>query len=237
MKLVGLAGAFFALLFSVAVAQVGLPFPGPGTPASSGGGTNHLAFDASTTVASTAGASESVTLTTTQTNDTVVLCIQNNATPVASITDTAGLTWTQIGTRVSTISVFFAQAPSILSSDVITVNFTSGGAFDAVQAAAFSGANIATPLDSNGALPGSTSTSGVPLTLTTSNAFDLLFACYALNGGETAGSGWTFVPNAGSTGFDAFEYQIVNTTQSATPANLSSNTQIKAGIGAALVSR
>jgi hypothetical protein len=199
--------------------------------------TNHLAFDAATTVGSTGGTSTSVTLTTTQTNDLVVVCIQANSGVITSVSDTASLIWTQIGVRTGTTAVYYAKAPSILSSDVITVNYNSTVGFDAVQAAAFSGSNTSTPLDSNGALPGTTTTSGTPLTLTTSNAKDLLFACYALNGGETAGAGWTLVPNSGSTGFDAFEYQIVNSTQSATPANLSSNTQIKAGIGSAVVSR
>jgi|SRR5579859_5942984 len=218
-----------------AFAQVGgLGFPGPGPVVAAAA--NNLVFDASTTVGSTGGTSTTVTLTTTQTNDIVVLCIQENAAVVNSVSDTAGLTWTQIGTKTGTTYVYYAKAPSILSSDVITVTYNTTSAFDAVQAAAFSGANTTTPLDANGALPGTTTTA-TPLTMTTTSAKDLLFACYALNGGVTAGAGWTAVPSTGSTGFDFFEYQIVNSTQSGTAANTSNNTQIKAGIGSALVSR
>jgi hypothetical protein len=237
-KRFSLIAAFVALALVGAQAQ-GPILPGPGLTVASGGGTNNLAFDASSPVGSTGSTSTSVTLTTTQPNDIIIVCIQANAqNPIASnLTDTAGLTYTQIGSRAGTMSVFFAIAPSILTSDVITITYGDVSGFDSVQAAAFSGANTSTPFDSNGALPGTTTTSGTPLTLTTSNALDLLFACYSLNGGTSAGTGWTGVPGSGSTGFDAFEYQIVNSTQSGTPANLSNNSQIKNGFGHALVSR
>lgn len=234
MKRLGFVFALWVLLCGQVGAQLagGLIFPGPGTPASTG---NQITLDGSAAGTTGSSSTATVTLTTTKTNDFVVLCVQVNSTGVSTVADVAGLTWTQIGVQTGTLFCYRAFSTGVLSSDVITITFTSLGAFSSTVAFALNGTSGASALDVNGALPGTTTTS-TPLTLTTSNANDLLFAAYSLNTGSgTAGSGWTLVPGSGGN-FMMVEYQLVTATQSALSAAIGTGT-IKNGIGHAVRSQ
>lgn len=182
------------------------------------------------------GTTSTPSLTTTKTNDYIVLCIQVNGSGVSTITDTAGLTWTQVSLVSSggNSYVYRAFSSGILTSNVITITFTGSSAFFSTVTFALNGTLGASALDVNGTLPGTTTTS-TPLTLTTSNANDLLFASYALNTGTgtaDTGNGWTLVPGSGGN-FMAVEYKLVTATQSAFSAGLATGT-IKNGIGHAV---
>jgi hypothetical protein len=136
-------------------------------------------------------------LTTAQAGELIVLhcfnALYGTGTPpaVTSITDTAGLTWTKRSANATTTSnmeVWWAVAPAVLSSDVITVNWSVAGDDAAVTATAFQGVNTAAPWDTNAALPSwaATATGGTPSNagVSTTNPYDyLLFAC-ATNGGS-----------------------------------------------------
>lgn len=197
---------------------------------------NQITLDGSAVASTGSGpTSTTITLTTTKTNDFLVLCIQLNAVGVTSVADVAGLTWTQIGVQTGAMWCYRAFSTGILTSDIITVTFTGAGAFSSSVAFALNGSSGSSALDVNGALPGTTTTS-TPLTLTTSNANDLLFAAYSLNTGSgTAGSGWTLVPGSGGN-FMMIQYQLVTATQSALSAAIGTGT-IKNGIGHAVRSQ
>jgi len=135
------------------------------------------------------------------------------------------------------MNLFYAYSTGILTADTITVNFVGTSSFYSVVVFGINGVPSSSQLDSNGALPGTTNTASTPLTLTTSNANDFLFACYSQSSNTTvtAGSGWTAI--AAQANFQFCEYQIVTTTQSALAANLSSNTTIRNGMGDAVKSQ
>ena len=95
-------------------------------------GTSTLAIDGtgfSGSYASTTSAS--VSLTTANPNDVIILDIAYNGPAIASISDTAGLTWHEravAGSSGSQIYQYYAIAPNALAADSITVNF-AGTAF------------------------------------------------------------------------------------------------------------
>src|SRR3954468_12172713 len=74
---------------------------GVGAPAAVAGNQITLDGDAAGTTGSSSTAT--VTLTTTKTNDFIVLCVQVNSTGVSTVADVAGLTWTQIGAQTGTM--------------------------------------------------------------------------------------------------------------------------------------
>src|SRR6185312_9159301 len=98
MKRLGLAVAFYLSLAGSVFAQGGMG-PGPGTVHSTGGGGGSCCtLDGHATNTMTGGSSGTVTLTTTSTNDIIVLGVmcENNGGAVQHVTgvsDTAGLTW------------------------------------------------------------------------------------------------------------------------------------------------
>jgi hypothetical protein len=175
---------------------------------------------------STPTTSASVTLTTTQANDVIILDIVQNGTSVSSVTDAAGLIWHQravTGTGVQTIYEYYAIAPSALSADAITVNFAGAASYADLNAFAVSGANTSSPFDSNVSVPATpASSTGV---VTTSNANDLIVAGYRFgaNAAPAAGSGWTAI-NAGGN-YYLSEYQIVSSTQAGLVATASTSDQ------------
>jgi hypothetical protein len=131
-----------------------------------------LSIDGSANTAATGGSGGTVKLSTTKTNDVIVLHVFNEKAAsgapatVSSITDSPyDLTW---NLRSATTSpsmlanfdktgtdseVWWAVATSTLTNDVITVHW--GGAFDCDAQVAFgvNGANTASPWDTNASLP------------------------------------------------------------------------------------
>ena len=199
------------------------------------------ALDGSATGSFTSAASGTVTLTTSLSNDVIVVMVEdedvNNAVvrTVSSVTAT-GLAFAHRSTGSINASpyteteVWWAAAASALSSKTITV--TLSGSIDDASIVAFgvSGANTATPWDANGALPatatGASSANPTVNGVSTSNANDMLlgFTGLSLPGSgtpatETAGAGYTLIQtqvNGGATGASeaAAEYKVVAATQS-----------------------
>ena len=90
-------------------------------------GTSTLAIDGTGFSGSYASAtSANVTLTTANPNDVIILDIAYNGPAIASISDTAGLTWHEravAGSSGSQIYQYYAIAPNALAADSITVDF------------------------------------------------------------------------------------------------------------------
>ena len=101
--------------------------------------------------------SANVTLTTANPNDVIILDIAYNGPAIASISDTAGLTWHEravAGSSGSQIYQYYAIAPNALSADSITVNFAGTAAYYAMDAFGIVGANTSSPFDTNASIPG-----------------------------------------------------------------------------------
>lgn len=157
-----------------------------------------------------ATASATVTLTTTQTNDIILVAVgfekPTVALSVSSITSTSGLTFTRRSTESSAANnvvteLWQAVSALALTSEVITVNLT--GALDAglIIAAAIHGVGVlSAPNDPDVSLPSvAQATSAAPtVTYSTSAADDLLIATYCSNNstGTTAPAGWTKLQGA-----------------------------------------
>ena len=174
-------------------------------------------------------ASCTVKLTTSGTNDVIVLYVYR-ATGSASytISDTAGLTWhtrSVAGSPPSALVVYYAIAPSALSSDSIKAQL-SATASETLNMMAFgvSGASTSSPFDPgvssecyakvNVAAGGSGSCS-----ITNSNANDLVFGLVfdAQGGGVTTGSGYTSMSGtfiSKQSGDSLAEYRLVSSTGS-----------------------
>jgi len=203
-----------------------------------------LALDGSATGHFSSTNSGTVSLTTTQPNDIIVVEVNDENVggfSVRTVSSVSGgsLTWNSHSDKQITSSpyidtaVYYAVASSALSSTTITVNL-SGNIDDAsIVAFGVSGANTASPWDpgpSGHSLPvyaSSTSSSTPTLsTLYTNNANDMLLGFNGIgyasgnSNTETAGSGYALIQtqrNTGGTGSSqaAAEYQIVSATQSA----------------------
>lgn len=178
-----------------------------------------------------AGTTVSVTLSTTSSNDKIVVSVLynsvNTAFPVFAISDTAGLTWGSVrGFAVSGINNAFglleyvATSASPLTNDVITVTISATTyTFAVASAFGISGANT---FDANGSLPSTLAGIGTsdPVTYSTSSANDFIFVLFRMNSqtNPTAGAGWTQIIGAN---FQLLEYKKVTaaqTTQTATIA-------------------
>lgn len=109
-------------------------------------------------------ASGTASLTTTGTNDIIIVCVHNEASTaqsVQSISDSAGLSWARVAnvqgvggsSYVNNGELWWALAPAALSADTITVTLT--GAIDDATIIAFgvSGATLSNPFDPNASLP------------------------------------------------------------------------------------
>lgn len=192
----------------------------------------------------TGTSSGSATLTTTNSNDVIVILVSNENTgsvlrTVSGVSST-GLTFLKrsggsIGTTpFSDLEVWYAIASSPLASAAISV--TLSGITDDATVVAFgvSGANTTTPWDPNASLPtpaATATTASIPSVggVSTTNSNDMLFGFTGLSTSsdasfptETAGSGFALVTApqldgggiGGSEG--AAEYKVVSVTQSST---------------------
>jgi hypothetical protein len=187
-----------------------------------------LALDGSNQGSSvSSGTTFSCTLTTTQSNDIIILVIECNSTGSNSVSDIhdgssviSDGAWTFIASSYNTadgpnlpLIVYYAVAPTPLSSATITVTMSGAVDFGEVAAFGISGANTLTPLDNNGSLPATISGSATdPLSVSTNNPNDFIFGAYRTNtASPTSGSGWTqIIGNS----YMLIEYQTVSSNQS-----------------------
>lgn len=174
-----------------------------------------LALDGSAHGNVGSGTSVSVNLTTSNANDVIFVVITSNNGTVSSVSDTAGLTWTQRATTnlsgTQFLFIYRAVSAGALSADSITVTM-AGTTFITVDAFGVSGADTVTIFDSNASLPATSSTLNV--TVSTSNANDFLICASTLGQATTGGTtpaGFTSISDAN---FQYVGYQVVAATQS-----------------------
>ncbi len=155
-----------------------------------------LALDGSVNGTIAAGSSGSVSLTTANTNDVIIVSVITANGTTASVSDAAGLTWTQrlLATNTANTYEFYAISANALSADSITVTLS---ATDNAVIVAFgvSGASTSSPFDGNGttATGSGTAVSG---SYTTANNGDFLIGIvgvYNATDTITAGSGFTII--------------------------------------------
>jgi len=144
---------------------------------------------------STSVSSCSVTLTTTQSNDVIVVyCVDGTGGGTFSTPTAAGLTFTQRGTTSNlanrTQALWYAIASSPIS-EPITCAWTSAASVGAVVVFGVHGANTAAPFDTNAGLPYFNANFPNPnpsCTISTSNAYDFIFTGVYSNGGAITGN-------------------------------------------------
>ncbi len=148
-----------------------------------------------------------VSVTTSDSNDIIVVMILCNAGVTSMSVSGGGLTW-NIRSTFSAYAVgsrsgaeYWAYSPSALSSVTITVTYVGGSACNPSYIA-IHGANTANPYDSNSAEPVVVNAnSPASCSMSTSNADDLLFGYMEQGGAGTFGvpTGWVLL----DTGIDA----------------------------------
>jgi len=152
-----------------------------------------------------AGSSLSVKLSTSKTNDIIIVDVHSShlSSPhrtVSSISDSAGLTWAQRSSvtmdnagaqnAYNDFERWWALSTGALSNDTITVSFSGSVDSATVLAYGVNGANTGTPWDANGSLPATaTSSSNTTPTVsgisTTSASTLLLASVGTTNGGAS----------------------------------------------------
>lgn len=139
-----------------------------------------------------------LTLSTANPNDVIILTSYETSTTVhvSSISDSALLTW-NLREKYSSNGMteeWYAIAPRALTSDLVTVTYSSG-ATAGITATAIYGANTAAPFDSNSGLPvtGSGTSTSPSVSVSTSNANDMIIGIISCTASSTisAGSGFT----------------------------------------------
>jgi hypothetical protein len=153
---------------------------------------------------------------------------------ITSITDNSGNTATwQARTNIADPVVWYTTTTGTLTSATITINF-SGSTNSQNAVIAISGADTASPFDSNGALPNLVTGFNTYNTVSTSNANDILVNFYTTGGsGSTASTGFTKLIDSG-TDFVLLQYRIVSATQSGVSLSLSGGSGIFTGAADAI---
>lgn len=188
--------------------------------------TNNLAQDGFATSITVTGLACTVTLTTTMTNDIIVVMpvfTSGSTQTVSTVTDTAGLTWTkltsQAGSSQIAEEIWWAYSSGALSSDNIVV---TGVGFAPGRVTAFgvngvSAPNYSAPWDTNAGVPkgtfhSSTNTTNVTISTTATNT--MLLSLLRVNGsaaGITRPSGWNSLGSSGANQDNA--YNVVSSSQ------------------------
>lgn len=171
----------------------------------------------------TAGNSSTVSISTTKTDDVVVLFAfgdGGSTDPVTAVSDTAGLTWHHAvgpvslsGGTVQTFDLWWAYSSGILSSDTITA--TGNANNGRLVVAAVNGANTTTPFDTNASNLNTVSVAlGTDATInSTTDAANTLLLFGIRSGNIVSGpSGFTSVLATGS--FTAMYTKTLSATQS-----------------------
>lgn len=151
-----------------------------------------LSLDGSVHTPGTGTNVATLTLSTTKTNNVIYVAIEANGSVASVVGSTLGaFTARATGAIVS----FWALAPSILSSEVITLTYSGGTTFISATAFAVNGAHTAAPFDVNASIP-TISSFGVPadpLSATTTAVNTMAIGAFRMSGtsNPTNGSGWT----------------------------------------------
>jgi len=188
-----------------------------------------IALDGHATGGSSAITTTTVTLTTTNANDIIIVQAvgvnASSAITVSSVT-ASGLTFSKRKSLVfntnDTLEVWYATASSVLSSTVITVNWSSSvTAANVASVCAFGVSGVASSIwDTNVSLPATnTGSNSIPTVtgVSTSTASTMLlgFSAELTSLTETAGTGYTLIDSKTQGAVTAAdEYQVVSSTQS-----------------------
>ena len=163
----------------------------------------------------------SMSLATTKSSDLIVVfAVSANVHVTLTVSDTDDLVWNVrksiVDSSFGTLYEFYAVAINALSPDSITVTQTKT---DALRIIGFgvSGANIASPFDTDSGLPsvatGSSTTPSVGVS--TSNANDIILGFFASSGKPTMSEsiGFTSIGSCACSPSLAADYAIVSSTQ------------------------
>ena len=166
------------------------------------------------------GSSASVTLTTHQIDELIMVYTSTKPGNVAGVSDSQGLLWSARYPHSEGPYEWYAYAPTKLSSDKITVSFTQSATnYQVVAFGVYGG--IIQSFDPNSALPALASgTSSSPsVTFSTSNGNDLVIA-YLRNvqAGDsvTYPSGYTKITTETVLGWEYLAYKVFTSAQSGT---------------------
>lgn len=173
---------------------------------------NNLVVDGSVSSFTFTSGAVTATLSTTKTNDIIVVFAAgingSSTSSVTSITDTAGLTWAKRTgvNHASCFELWWAYSAGILTNDVITVNFANAttGRVTAFGVNGVTAANYSAPFDTNAAVPATTYSSGTANTQTISTTATNTLVISAIRGSAGIGTvtrpgGFTQVVAAGTT--------------------------------------
>ncbi len=182
-----------------------------------------LSLDGNTTNSGTS-ATGTVTISTTKPNDIIIIYSAAVGINITSISDGSGLVWNKrigpIASGILNIELWWASSPGILTSDVITVNYSSSAGFR-ITAIAINGAgSLITPFDKNVSFPASTNqSSGTSATNTVStNSANTMLLGFARAAASfttlTRPNGFSFITSSGSAASDIGSETIFGTVSS-----------------------
>lgn len=162
------------------------------------------------------GTSTTVTISTTNSNDVIIMDLSDSSGASSAVVSSPSLTWTKrtsVFPGSATTERWFAIAASPLTSEVITISGLSNS-FSRGTAVAISGANTAAPFDAGGPVSGSTAD---PQSITTASPNTLILAYFTCNTPTSPGAGWTTVHTAaGDFAISEYQTQTAAGTYSAT---------------------
>lgn len=185
------------------------------------GSENILVLDGSASVLNAGGSAGSITLTltTTQSPDVIVVAVVNNGGSGVSSMTSAHLTFAKRATAAisayNDIEEWYAIASAPLSSEVITIAFTDGSTpYNSACAFGIANANTSVIFDSNGALPVQNTAAADP-TFSTTSAKTLVFGLmrFSTTSSASAGSGWKSI-YAPAGGAFLVQYRVFSLAQS-----------------------
>jgi hypothetical protein len=193
-----------------------------------------LVIDGSGSNLGTKASPPTVTLSTTNPNDIIIIYVAFNGVSGETIivSDTSSLTWTLRSSETADAStatshMFYAVSTGILTGDVIHVSATgASGTANALGLIVFgiSGANTTTPFDVNASLPATFNNQGsissASSVISTTNASDIVFGFISLTPPLT--ETFTYVPSgtalitqiSGPSMYITSFYEIVSSVQS-----------------------
>ena len=170
--------------------------------------------------------SVSLTLSTTQSNEIVMVYAIVKSATLTSVSDTDSLSWHQRYTTSSTYE-WYALAPSALSSDAIKVTFSTTPASEQVVAFSLYGVDSSSFDPGSGVPASSTGSSSSPsVTFSTSNGDDLVIGYMSNNHAATVvtyPSGYIPITTATSNGWEYLAYYDFSSAQSGTAITWSQN--------------
>lgn len=154
------------------------------------------------------GTSATITISTTNSNDIIIVDFTDSVLFSTAAPTSANLTFSNriayTGAASQTLLRYYAVASSPLTSEVITIGTLNNG-FSRGTAFAVSGADTASPFDT-----GSTQTGDAdPISITTSTANTMVIGYYTCNTPTSPGSGYTTI-NSAASDFAISEYRVVS---------------------------